>query len=261
MATTNYSLPTLESTALFDLVTDYNALANATDAALAQVAGLIPTDTTTTMQGQISALQTSVSGNTSNITQLQGQMTTANDNISTLSTGLQSANNSIGVLQSGLQTTNNNLTQTNDYLSKLLNFNTAVVNNIQGFSIKSGQTITIFYNEDKSLIKLAGSVTHTGTATRQQIPGSQYYGFELKTDLVIPTTESINYIGTGIAFNQKNSVFGLFGAQNVVLGTNGKLYINPATGSNFEITETFNITLIQTILTVKNLNTTMDTSV
>ena len=58
MATTNYSLPTLESTALFDLVTDYNALANATDSALASVAGLIPTETITEMQGQISSLQT-----------------------------------------------------------------------------------------------------------------------------------------------------------------------------------------------------------
>lgn len=261
MATTNYSLPTLESTALFDLVTDYNALANATDAALAQVAGLIPTETITTMQGQISALQTSVAGNSSNIMQLQGQMSTANDKISTLSTGLQTANNSIGTLQSGLQTTNNNLAQTNDYLSKLLKFNTAVVSSIQGFSISSGQTITIFYNEDKTLIKLAGSVTHTGTATRQQIPGSQYYGFELITDLVIPTTESINYIGTGIAFSETNSVFALYGAQNVVLGTNGKLYINPATVPNFKVTQTFNITLIQTLLTVKNLNTTMDTTV
>lgn len=113
MATTNYTLPTLESTALFDLVTDYNALANATDAALASVAELIPTESIATMQGQIAAIQTSVSGNTSNINKLQGQMTTANDNISTLSTGLATANNSIGTLQSGLQLANNNISEIN----------------------------------------------------------------------------------------------------------------------------------------------------
>ena len=74
MATTNYSLPTLESTALFDLVTDYNALANATDAALAKLAGLVPTQDITEMQGQISALQTVTGSQGTQITTLQSQM-------------------------------------------------------------------------------------------------------------------------------------------------------------------------------------------
>ena len=103
MATTNYSLPTLESTALFDLVTDYNALANATDAALARVAGLIPTETITEMQGQISALQTLTGSQGTQITTLQSQMSTANGNISTLQSGLDTANTNIGQLPTGLQ--------------------------------------------------------------------------------------------------------------------------------------------------------------
>lgn len=106
MATTNYSLPTLKSTALFDLVTDYNALANATDAALASVAELIPTEIITEMQGQISALQTLTGSQGTQITTLQSQMTTANGNISTLQSGLVTANNNIGTLQTGLQGAN-----------------------------------------------------------------------------------------------------------------------------------------------------------
>lgn len=116
MATTNYSLPTLESTALFDLVTDYNALANATDAALASVAGLIPTETITEMQGQISALQTLTGSQGTQITTLQSQMTTANGNISTLQSGLETANNNIGTLQTGLQSANQNIQSINELM-------------------------------------------------------------------------------------------------------------------------------------------------
>lgn len=114
MATTNYSLPTLESTALFDLVTDYNALANATDAALASVAGLIPTESITEMQGQISALQTLTGSQGTQITTLQSQMSTANGNISTLQSGLETANGNIGTLQTGLQSANANIQSINE---------------------------------------------------------------------------------------------------------------------------------------------------
>lgn len=119
MATTNYSLPTLESTALFDLVTDYNALANATDAGLASVAGLIPTEKITEMQGQISALQTLTGSQGTQITTLQSQMSTANGNISTLQSGLETANGNIGTLQTGLQTTNNNVQSANTAIQAL----------------------------------------------------------------------------------------------------------------------------------------------
>lgn len=119
MATTNYSLPTLESMALFDLVTDYNALANATDSALAGVAGLIPTETITEMEGQISALQTLTGSQGTQITTLQSQMTTANGNISTLQSGLVTANNNIGALQTGLQTANKNVQSANNEIKTL----------------------------------------------------------------------------------------------------------------------------------------------
>lgn len=113
MATTNYSLPTLESTALFDLVTDYNALSNATDAALANVAGLIPSETITEMQGQISNLQTTAGAQGTQLTTLQSQISTANENITTLESGLDTANINIGALQTGLQGANKNISTIN----------------------------------------------------------------------------------------------------------------------------------------------------
>lgn len=113
MATTNYSLPTILGTNAFDLVTDYNALANATDSALASVAGLIPTETITEMQGQIGALQTLTGSQGTQITTLQSQMSTANGNISTLQSGLETANGNIGTLQTGLQGANTNISTIN----------------------------------------------------------------------------------------------------------------------------------------------------
>nr|UWF90117.1 MAG: hypothetical protein [Bacteriophage sp.] len=113
MATTNYSLPTILGTNAFDLVTDYNALANATDAALASVAGLIPTETITEIEGQISALQTLTGSQGAQITTLQSQMSAANGNISTLESGLTTANNNIGTLQTGLQGANSNISSIN----------------------------------------------------------------------------------------------------------------------------------------------------
>lgn len=113
MATTNYRLPTILGTNAFDLVTDYNALANATDSALASVAGLIPTENITEMRGQISALQTLTGSQGTHITTLQSQMNTANGNISTLRSGLATANTNIGELKTGLQGANSNISGIN----------------------------------------------------------------------------------------------------------------------------------------------------
>lgn len=254
MTTTNYSLPTLESTALFDLVTDYNALANATDAALARVAGLIPTETITEMQGQISALQTLTGSHTTQITTLQSQMTTANGNISTLQSGLETANSNIGTLQSGLQSNNSDLTKVKNYMSSLFNFSVEEVTQFSNFSVNTGQKLYIFYNPDKSLIKISGSITHTGNATRQAIPGTSMYGFQCMTDLVIPTTTAIEYNSVGIAFNAGSAGYVFFGAQGVTLGTDGKLYLYPSTTQKYTMSDALNITFMQPLLTVKDLN-------
>lgn len=253
MATTNYSLPTLKDTALFDLVTDYNALANATDTALASVAELVPTKAITEMQGQISALQTSTGSQGTQITSLQSQMTTANGDISTLQSGLKTANVNIGTLQSGLQSTNSDLTETKNYLSSLFDFTVEAVTQFKNFSVNSGQKLYLFHNPDKSLIKLAGSITHTGNASRQAIPGTSMYGFQCVTDLVIPTATAIEYNSVGIAFAEDKG-YHFFGAQGVILGTDGKIYLYPSPQQQYTGTNPFNITFLQPLLTVKDLN-------
>lgn len=254
MPTTNYSLPTILGTNAFDLVTDYNALANATDAALAKVAGLVPTETITEMQGQISALQTLTGSQGTEITSLQSQMATANGDISTLQSGLQTASSNIGTLQSGLQSTNSDLAETKNHLSSLFNFSVEEVTQFTNFSVNSGQKLYIFYNPDKSLIKLAGSITHTGNATRQAIPGTSMYGFKCVTDLVIPTATAIEYNSVGIAFTEAGTGFDFFGAQGVTLGTDGKIYLYPSNQQQYTGRNAFNITFLQPLLTVKDLN-------
>lgn len=262
MATTNYSLPTLESTALFDLVTDYNALANATDAALASVAGHIPTETITEMQGQISALQTLTGSQGTQITTLQSQMSTANGNISTLQSGLDTANSNIGTLKSGLQTANQNIsnnTSTLNTVSNMLVFNRENVKTINGYSINTNQYIDIFYNKDKSLFKIGGTVTHTGNATRTLIPGtSNMYGFKVASTVTLPTTEAIAYNNVGLSFSEGGYGYNFYGATGVILGTDGYIYILPASSPNFTSSASFNMTFAQPLLTIKNLNVSLD---
>ena len=159
MATNNYSLPTLESTALFDLVTDYNALANATDAALASVAGLIPTETITEMRGQISALQTLTGSQNTQITTLQSQMTTANGNISTLQSGLVTANKNIGTLQTGLQEADTAIQALRTMMSPII---------LSGLSVSNGNGSVIgnvFCNPAAKILifSMTASVTHNFT--------------------------------------------------------------------------------------------------
>lgn len=167
MATTNYSLPKLESTALFDLVTDYNALANATDAALASVARLIPTKPITEMQGQISALQTLTGSHGTQITTLQSQMSTANGNISTLQSGLTKANGNIGTLQTGLQATNKNVQSANTAIQELQTMMSPIIV-LSGLRVSNSScTITgnVFCNPAAKILifSMNAKITHNFT--------------------------------------------------------------------------------------------------
>lgn len=181
MATTNYSLPTLDNAALFDLVTDYNALSNATDAALAKVAGLVPTETIAEMQGQISALQTLTGSQGTKITALQSQMTTANGKISTLQSGLETTNTNIGTLQTGIQSANSNINALNNSFQL-----TAVT--YQGAKILSaattGSVLTVLKNAKNTIINIYGRVVFSTAVRPVAIPGiTGYYG--VKTDVTI----------------------------------------------------------------------------
>lgn len=167
MATTNYSLPTLKSTALFDLVTDYNALANSTDAALASVARLIPTETIPEMKGQISALQTLTGSQGTKITTLQSQMTKANGNISTLESGLVTANSNIGTLQTGLQAANSKVQSANTAIQALQRMMSPIIL-LSGLSVSNGNgsiTGNVFCNPAAKILifSMNASITYNFT--------------------------------------------------------------------------------------------------
>jgi hypothetical protein len=229
MPTTNYSLPTLLGTNAFDLVTDYNALANATDAALAQVAGTIPEETITEMQGQISALQTLTGSQGSQITALQSQMTTANSNITTLQSGLQTANNSIGTLQTGLQTANSNINALNN--SFQLTSVTYKATEIHS-TASSHSVLTVLKNTENTIVNIYGRVVFSSAVTPVAIPGiTGYYG--TKTKVTLGTLENAYLFDSSGCLYFYSETETRYLSQNpltaLALGTDGYVYLICAT--------------------------------
>lgn len=200
MATTNYSLPTLESTALFDLVTDYNALSNATDAALAKVAGLIPTETITEMQGQISTLQTTTGAQGTQITTLQSQMSTANGNISTLQSGLETANGNIGTLQTGLQGANTNIQSANTAIQALQTMMSPIIL-LSGLSVSSGNISVkgnVFCNPAAKILIFSMNATITYNFTNGSNPTIPSFSQVLPSDY-LPTQDKRIFVGSAMS--------------------------------------------------------------
>lgn len=226
MATTNYSLPTLESTALFDLVTDYNALSNATDAALASVAKLVPTKTITEMQGQISALQTLTGSQGSQITALQSQMTTANGNISTVQSGLNTANSNIGTLQTGLQTANSNINELNDsfQLTPVTYQGTEILS-----TVSTGSVLNVLKNTQNTIINIYGRVVFTPAVTPVAIPGiTGYYGVKTKVTLG-KLDNAYLFDSSGCSYfysNTEKRYLSENPSASFALGTDGYVYLN-----------------------------------
>lgn len=162
MATTNYNLPTILGTNAFDLVTDYNALANATDAALGQLAGEIPTEEITALQSSVSTLQNNVGNIDGEVSTLQGQMVTANDNITQLTSGLQTANGNIGTLQTGLQSANSNISTLQTDVSQ-------AQEDIEALQAGSGSNFSENFKQlwTGSFSQASGNITVTGIQNYQ----------------------------------------------------------------------------------------------
>ena len=229
MATTNYSLPTILGTNAFDLVTDYNALANATDAALASVAGLVPTEDITEMQGQISALQTLTGSQGTRITTLQSQMSTANGNISTLQSGLATANSNIGKLQTGLQTTNNNVSKINEkfiFTSQRYD-GTDIYDNVGTFG-----KMYLMKNTDETIIKFFGDLSCSKSTPKVIVPGlTGVYGIKSKIKAINRTLTNgyfCNYTG----ISMKSSESGFASSAGFAIGTDGYIYLYAIESSN-----------------------------
>lgn len=244
MATTNYSLPTLASTALFDLVTDYNALANATDAALASVAGLIPTETITEMQGQISALQTLTGSQGTQITTLQSQMSTANGNIATVQSGLETANNNIGTLQTGLQTANQNITNNTNAIAAIKSdfndYSDFTSTEYTGTNIFSGANsnsyIVLMKNTSETIIKLFGAFGTQGNVSRTQVPGVTWansnpvYGIKSNIKAINKLLEN-GYLVQFIGVSQPTKGGDYNGSASYAIGSDGYVYFAPSQDS------------------------------
>lgn len=254
MATTNYSLPTLESTALFDLVTDYNALANATDAALASVAGLVPTETITEMQGQISALQTLTGSQGTQITTLQSQMSTANGNISTLQSGLETANINIGALQTGLQTANNNI----NALNNSFRLTSVTYKGAEILSIAStASVLNVLKNTENTIVNIYGRVVFSSAVTPVAIPGiTGYYG--AKTNVTLGTLNNAYLFECSGCLYFYSETEARYLSENpstaFALGTDGYIYLI-CTNTNEQITADTRVAIYNS---VKFLGTPVD---
>lgn len=235
MATTKYSLPTLESTALFDLVTDYNALANATDSALASVAGLIPTETITEMQGQISALQTLTGSQGTQITTLQSQISKTNGNISNLQAGLNTANTNIGQLQTGLQSTNNYVSQIKQGFDQYSDYTSQVFDNGKIFTNATG-TIVLLRNTSQTIVKIFGTFSTGGNVKRAIIPGvrlnggQQAYGIKTSIQAVDNRSLTTGYLIQYAGISKKSSGGDYNGTVSFAIGSDGFVYV--ATSQN-----------------------------
>ena len=218
MATTNYSLPTLENTALFDLVTDYNALSNATDAALAQVAGTIPEETITEMQGQISDLKST--------TDSQGR------EITILESGLQSANSNIGTLQTGLDAATQNINNIKQSFDDYGTFSTSYT---QGTNIvntaTSNSIIYVMKNQSETILKIYGSLGTQSETTKVVIPGVTYsdgstvYGIKSNIKAINRALTSGYLIQcAGVSFSDESYV-------DYAIGNDGYIYFRPSSSS------------------------------
>lgn len=196
MATTNYGLPTILGNNAFDLVTDYNALSNATDSALASVAGLIPTETITEIEGQVSALQTLTGSQGTQITTLQSQMSTANGNISTVQSGLETANTNIGKLQTGLQ---NAMLAANNAIKALQTTMSPIIV-LPGLSVSNSNcTVTgnVFCNPAAKILifSMNANITHNFTSGRA--PTIPSFSQVLPSDY-LPTQDRRIFVGSAM---------------------------------------------------------------
>ena len=266
MATTNYSLPTILGTNAFDLVTDYNALANATDSALASVAGLIPTETITDMQGQISALQTLTGSQGTQITTLKSQMSTANSNISTLQSGLETANGNIGTLQTGLQSANSNISSlqaTATNLGKLFTFDDV---HYSGNEILSGldsiSDVHVNTNYNNSIIKFWGNIKlGVSTYKRTLVPGlldeasTQLYGIKLNVKISNWTGEAhlfrwIGLYSQSVSGGNTNNYYN--DGAKLGIGTDGYFYLDPVRSTSNFTSNTSRYSFLQCPLFIGN---------
>ncbi len=239
MATTNYNLPTISGASPVAIVDDYNALANATDAALA---GAISGEKTRAMaaetelaNGVSNALTTANSANVS-ATDAKSAADKAQTTASNALTNAATAQTTADGAQTLATKAESNAEAMQQELANLLNFTVAAaVSN-------TNAALTGAINASKTLFKLYGwvRVTPGQTLNLSSIPGgsgNQAYG--LKIDFggkLNAGTEPYAIVTGGLGnWDSQNSFFATMSQSSFVIGTDGNAYALPMSSSSVTV--------------------------
>lgn len=238
MATTNYNLPTITGASPVAIVDDYNALANATDAALA---GAISGEKTRAMaaetelaNGVSNALTTANSANVS-ATDAKSAAEKAQTTASTALNNAATAQTTADGAQALAAKAESNAEAIQKELYNLLKF--SVLKTVS----TTGIEITVAANSSFSLFKLYGHVNvNAGTSLAlTEIPGyasaAQRYGYKIDCGGKLNAAEKAYAITTGgfIYWNTQNPAAAIddtAGAQ-IVVGTDGNAYLAPGSSA------------------------------
>ena len=240
MATTNYNLPTISGASPVAIVDDYNALANATDAALA---GAISGEKTRAMaaetelaNGVSNALTTA---NTANVSATdaksaaQTAQTTA-DNAGKLAATANDTANTAKYAAATAQTSADSVAAT---LSNLLNFSP-----IKTVDVSSGGVrvkITVATNVSNSLYKVYGFLRLvSGALALTQIPGkSGVYGYKIDIDGALKLSTGAYDVTAGgfRVFTNNDYIMYVTNAQPSVfsIGSDGNIYLLNESTANY----------------------------
>lgn len=236
MATTNYNLPTISGASPVAIVDDYNALANATDAALA---GAISGEKTRAMaaetelaNGVSNALTTANTANVS-ATDAKSAAEKAQTTASTALNNAATAQTTADGAQTLATKAESNAEALQKELSNLLNFE--VVSKVDDGKVFAVAAI----NASNTLFKLYGRVRITGgqTLNLTTIPGSSQYGFKIDFGGRLKAASEPYSIDTGGLGNWDTTTdfFTNMSSSGFTVGTDGNAYISPSNSSSISI--------------------------
>ncbi len=237
MATTNYNLPTITGASPVAIVDDYNALANATDAALA---GAISGEKTRAMaaetelaNGVSNALTTANSANVS-ATDAKSSADKAQTTASNALTNAATAQTTADTANALATKAESNAEAIQKELANLLNFE--VVTKIDDGMVFAVAAI----NASDTLFKLYGRVKITSGQTLNlvQIPGSSQYGYKVDFNGRLKAGTEPYGIDTGGLSNWDNrkDFFANMGSSGFTVGTDGNAYIAVSNSSSISNT-------------------------
>ena len=236
MATTNYNLPTISGASPVAIVDDYNALANATDAALA---GAISGEKTRAMaaetelaNGVSNALTTANTANVS-ATDAKSAAEKAQTTASTALNNAATAQTTADGAQTLATKAESNAEAIQKELSNLLNFE--VVNTVDTDTV----TVTVAINKSNTLYKCYGylRVKNGQSVALTAVPGlSGTYGYKIDCDGKL-ATDTAYKVTTGGIYNWDKQVqyYQSMHTSGFSVGTDGNIYLFPTSISSISV--------------------------